>query len=232
MTFSSSRFKQTATSICYSSIWLLLVPILVVNFGISWLLKRPGYSAHKLSRFGICKLSKAKHHVLIHCASVGEVIAIQTLVNHLLSLHPGTKITITTNTYTGADRVNTLFQNKVSHYYLPYDFPIFTWLFIKRQRPSLLLINEMELWPNLCRTAAKLKIPLYLVNGRMSENSTKTYLKLSSLFQPMFACFTHICAQGQRDIDNYQSLGIPTSKLTLTNNIKFELNISESDEIQ
>lgn len=222
-------FKQKMMLMVYSFVWLLLIPFLLINFLVCWLFKRPGYSSHKLSRFGLSKVSKSPEHILIHCASVGEVVAIQTLVNKILEGSADTKITITTNTNTGEDRVRSLFNGKVHHYYLPYDFPVFTWIFLKNQSPSLLLINEVELWPNLCRTAKKNGIPLYLVNGRMSISSTKTYAKLPSLFQPMFFCFTHICAQGQRDYENYLSLGIAHQKVTLTNNIKFELNISQQD---
>jgi 3-deoxy-D-manno-octulosonic-acid transferase len=74
-------------------------------------------------------------------------------------------------------------------------------------------------------------IPLFIINGRMSDKSCKTYQKFPALFKSMFNNFTHICAQGERDYANYLSLGIDKIKLTLTNNIKFELKIS-SDELK
>lgn len=192
------------------------------------MLRKPGYSSAKLSRYGICQTNNEKP-ILIHCASVGEVVAVQILVKELHRKHPFTSIAITTNTSTGADRVKSLFNGKVTHYYLPYDFPIFTWLFLRKLNPTKVLINEMELWPNFTATCKKRDIPLFIINGRMSEKSTKTYRKLPSLFKPMLTNFTHICAQGERDYNNYLSLGANKNKLTLTNNIKFELKISSGE---
>lgn len=167
--------------------------------------------------------------MLIHCASVGEVVAIQNLVEQLLSNSPHQNIIITTNTTTGADRVKQLFENRVQHVYLPYDFPVFIRLFLKAAGITQVLITEMELWPNFCHQCWSLEIPIFIINGRMSEKSTKTYQKFPTLFQPMFKKITAICAQDQRDVENYLSLGVSSDKLTLTNNIKFDLTVSRHD---
>ncbi|MFT6991962.1 MAG: 3-deoxy-D-manno-octulosonic-acid transferase [Paraglaciecola sp.] len=90
----------------------------------------------------------------------------------------------------------------------------------------------MELWPNLCHQCWLSDIPIFIINGRMSEKSTKTYQKFPSLFQPMFQKITAICAQDQRDYQNYLTLGVSPDKLTLTNNIKFDLTISAQDTAQ
>jgi 3-deoxy-D-manno-octulosonic-acid transferase len=87
----------------------------------------------------------------------------------------------------------------------------------------------MELWPNLCDQCWRSNIPLIIINGRMSEKSTKTYQKHPSLFQPMFKKITAVCAQDHRDYQNYLTLGVSPDKLTLTNNIKFDLTISDYD---
>jgi 3-deoxy-D-manno-octulosonic-acid transferase len=122
-----------------------------------------------------------------------------------------------------------LFADRVEHAYLPYDFPLFLKLFLKTKRPTKVLINEMELWPNLCNQCWGLSIPIFIINGRMSEKSTKTYQKFPSLFKPMFEKITGICAQDNRDYQNYLTLGVAPEKLTLTNNIKFDLTISAQD---
>jgi 3-deoxy-D-manno-octulosonic-acid transferase len=228
-------FKQKIARFTYSLLWLLLIPFLIIYTIFSLLIRKKGYSLTRLSRYGICKTNNKKT-ILVHCASVGEVVAIQMLVEEIQRKHPHTSIAITTNTTTGSERVKLLFKDKVAHYYLPYDFPAFTWLFLRKLNPSKVLINEMELWPNLTAACKKRDIPLYIVNGRMSEKSTKTYQKFPALFEPMLANFTHICAQGERDYNNYLSLGANQNKLTLTNNIKFELKfdvieLSKAQEI-
>jgi 3-deoxy-D-manno-octulosonic-acid transferase len=222
--------KQKIVLFGYSLLWLLIIPFALFHFIYQMVRRKPGYTKARLSRYGFTRSQdNQKHGLLIHCASVGEVVAIQNLVEQLLVHTPKQHITITTNTTTGADRVRLLFSDRVSHAYLPYDFPFFLKLFLKSKRPTKVLINEMELWPNLCHQCWCSNIPIFIINGRMSEKSTKTYRKFPSLFQPMFEKITAVCAQGQRDYQNYLTLGVSPDKLTLTNNIKFDLTISAQD---
>ena len=222
--------KQKIVLLGYSLLWLLIIPFAVCHFVYQLIRRKHGYTKTRLSRYGFTlKQSKQNNGPLIHCASVGEVVAIQNIVERLLDNNPKQRITITTNTTTGADRVKLLFADRVDHAYLPYDFPLFLKFFIIRKRPTKLLINEMELWPNLCHQCWRSNIPIFIINGRMSEKSTKTYQKFPSLFQPMFEKVTAICAQDERDYQNYLILGVSPNKLTLTNNIKFDLTISAHD---
>lgn len=228
LTFCTS-LQQRFTRLIYSLLWLILTPLLICKLLFSQIIGKHGYTLSRWSRFGLIGHLQTSNTLMIHCASVGEVVAIQHLVKYLLKHHPAQTIVITTNTTTGADRVQLLFDDLVLHYYLPYDFPLFLWLFLKKVKPNKVLINEMELWPNLCAISHTLDIPIFIVNGRMSDKSTKTYKKFPALFSPMLLNITHICAQGDRDFSNYLKLGIPATKLTLTNNIKFELEINSAD---
>lgn len=223
-------FGHKLALLVYSFIWLLIMPITITHFIFQSLKRKPGYTLKRLSRYGLEFSAKIQPNgLIIHCASVGEVVAIQSIIEQILHTHPKLFITITTNTTTGADRVKLLFADRVSHAYLPYDFPLFLSLFLKRRAPSKVLINEMELWPNLCHQCWRSNIPIYMLNGRMSDKSTKTYQKFPALFDPMFEKLTAICAQGTRDYQNYLTLGVDPNKLTLTNNIKFDLTISAQD---
>jgi 3-deoxy-D-manno-octulosonic-acid transferase len=225
--------KQKIMLLGYSLIWLLIIPLALSHFVYQLTKRKPGYTRARLSRYGFTlKQDNHKSDLLIHCASVGEVVAIQNLIEQLLANNPEQGITITTNTTTGADRVKMLFANRVEHAYLPYDFPLFIKLFLHRKRPIKVLINEMELWPNLCHQCWRSNIPIFIINGRMSEKSPKTYQKFPSLFYPMFKKITAVCAQDQRDYQNYLSLGVSPDKLNLTNNIKFDLTISDHDIAQ
>ena len=222
--------KHKIVLLSYSLLWLLVIPFTFCHFIYQFVRRKPGYTKTRLSRYGFTlNQDNQKNGLLIHCASVGEVVAIQNLVEQLLKQNSKQRITITTNTTTGADRVRLLFANSVHHTYLPYDFPLFLKLFLNRERPTKVLINEMELWPNLCHQCWLSNIPVFIINGRMSEKSTTTYQKFPSLFQPMFEKITAVCAQDQRDYLNYLTLGVNPDKLTLTNNIKFDLTISDYD---
>jgi len=223
--------KQKIVLLGYSFLWLVIIPFAFCHLIYQMIRRKPGYTKARLSRYGLTTRGREnrKNSILIHCASVGEVVAIQNLVEQLFANNPKQHITISTNTTTGADRVELLFAGRVSHVYLPYDFPLFLKLFLNKMQPTKVLINEMELWPNLCHQCWLSNIPIFIINGRMSEKSTTTYLKFPSLFQPMFEKITAICAQGQRDYQNYLTLGVQPDKLTLTNNIKFDLSFSDHD---
>jgi 3-deoxy-D-manno-octulosonic-acid transferase len=222
--------KQKIVLLGYSLLWLLAIPFALCHFIYQFIRRRPGYTKTRLSRYGFTlNQNSQKKSLLIHCASVGEVVAIQNLVEQLLVQNTKQRITITTNTTTGADTVRLLFADSVHHTYLPYDFPLFLKLFLNREQPTKVLINEMELWPNLCHQCWLSNIPVFIINGRMSEKSTRTYQKFPSLFAPMFEKITAVCAQDHRDYLNYITLGVNPDKLTLTNNIKFDLTISNYD---
>lgn len=224
-----SKASVTFSRYLYSLVWLLLLPFLLVNW-LSKLIKYGGVVAKEyLSRFGLCFKSIPKNGFWIHCASVGEVVAVQQLVERLIRQYPDVSIVMTTNTMTGRERVTQLFSARVNHLYLPYDFPLFIHLVLTKLQPRMLLITEMELWPNLCHGSHSKKIPVYLVNGRMSEKSKMSYQKLAWLIKPLLTNLDGICAQGSRDVENYLALGISPEKIVLTNNIKFDLHINQQD---
>jgi 3-deoxy-D-manno-octulosonic-acid transferase len=225
-----SNLKQKIALVSYSLIWLLITPVALLHFIFQKLRGKAGYSRLRLSRYGwLFTQNTCRNGWLIHCASVGEVVAIQALVEQLLLQQPNRPIMLTTNTTTGADRVKLLFADRVKHAYLPYDFPLFIHAFLAQTRPEKVLINEMELWPNWIDQCYKKRIPVIIINGRMSEKSTKTYQKFPILFRPMFEKLSVVCAQSQRDYTNYQTLGVRSQQLFLTNNIKFDLSVDPTD---
>tara|TARA_Y100000766_G_scaffold114170_1_gene98019 strand:- start:1399 stop:2445 length:1047 start_codon:yes stop_codon:yes gene_type:complete len=135
---------------------------------------------------------------------------------------PDAQITVTTTTSTGSARVRDIFKDTVHHFYLPYDLSLTMSSMLKRIKPKAVMITEVELWPNLIHVCWKRNIPVMVINARMTERSAKRYKKIGQLFNPMLAKLSHVCAQGQRDYDNYAWLGVAQDKLTLTNNIKFD----------
>ncbi|WP_340679488.1 3-deoxy-D-manno-octulosonic acid transferase [Paraglaciecola sp.] len=223
------KFNQQLTRYFYSLIWLLLLPILLIKWVFNYIKYDNKIAKEYLSRFGFCFKAIDKNGFLIHCASVGEVVAAQQVIERLLQRYPEVAITITTNTMTGRIRVAELFADRVTHLYLPYDFPLFVNSLLNKLQPKMLLITEMELWPNLCHSCWKKHIPTFVINGRMSEKSTLTYQKLSWLIKPIFSKLSGVCAQGERDYQNYLKLGVNARRLTLTNNIKFDLHINDSE---
>jgi len=206
----------------YTLALTLIIPIIVtVNFVQSF--RDKDKNTHRgLQRFGVVPKPKDVGGYLVHCVSVGEVVAASCLIKRIKQDTPHIPVTITTTTVTGAARVKALFGESVQHFYLPYDLPVVMSTMLSRIQPKTVLITEVELWPNLIHACWKKQIACIVVNARMTDRSAKRYNKLSKLFRPMVNKLSLICAQGQRDFDNYLRLGAAYNQLTLTNNIKFD----------
>ena len=111
---------------------------------------------------------------------MGEVQAAKPLVNHLLRQRPQYRLLISTVTPTGAQTVRQVFNGGVQHRYFPYDLPGAVDRFLDRIQPALVLIMETEIWPNLYRHCRRRRIPVALINARLSEKSLRGYRRFSS----------------------------------------------------
>ena len=107
--------------------------------------------------------------VWIHGASVGEVLAAAALIDRLRALD--LRILLTSGTVTSAAIVAKRFPADVIHQYVPYDSPRYVARFLDHWRPGLALFIESDLWPNLILASAARRLPLVLINGRMSHRS-------------------------------------------------------------
>jgi 3-deoxy-D-manno-octulosonic-acid transferase len=216
---------QELSRLLYSLLVLLLLPILMINLLLRLIFVANGYQWQNIQRFAYLPKSIRTGGILIHCVSVGEVVAASVVIKALINKYPGLPITVTTTTVTGAQQVNQLFAAQVQHLYLPYDLSILMDHLLVRLKPQKVLITEVELWPNLIHCCWRKHIPVYVINARMTEKSARKYAKISALFTPMLAKITHIGAQGERDYDNFLGLGMCVEKLSLTNNLKFAQTI-------
>ena len=180
-------------------------------------------------RYGLyCKLSSPKPNgVLIHAASVGEVIAAVPLIKRIQQDYPHLSITVTTMTPTGSDRVKAVFGESVTHVYLPYDLPDAVARFIRFVQPSLVVVIETELWFNLIHQLAKKQIPFVIVNARLSARSTKRYGWFKKALKPLLENITLIAPQDEVSLSRYAQLGIAPERLKLTGNIKYDLNLTD-----
>lgn len=166
--------------------------------------------------------------LVIHAASVGEVIAATPLVKALQQQYPHLPITFTTVTPTGSERVKATFGNRVTHLYIPYDLPIVIKRFINFVQPKACIVIETEIWPNLIRQLSLRQIPFIIANARLSPRSAKRYGYLPQSFRQILADITLIAAQDQISGERYLQLGYPKERLQLTGNIKYDLSLSET----
>ena len=159
----------------------------------------------------------------MHCASVGEVLAVRPLVAEWQRLHPQKKLLITTMTPTGAAQVDQLFKHNVQHHYLPVDFKKSVKRFLDKILCSKLVIVETEMWPNLLMQCQQNDIEVFLINARLSERSLKKYLKFASLSKKIMQIPKKICAHDGADAKRFEQLG--AKNVCVTGNIKFDLTV-------
>lgn len=175
-------------------------------------------------RLGYCPFV-LKNSIWIHAVSVGETIAAAPLIKMLKQQNATISIVVTNMTPTGASRTHALFGNSVLQSYIPYDLPSAINRFMRRIKPCVVVIVETELWPNLCAYCKKNQIPLVVVNARLSAKSAKGYQYVKSLTQDLLSAIYALAAQGKADAERFISLGLAKEKITVTGNLKFDLEV-------
>ncbi|MDN3608501.1 lipid IV(A) 3-deoxy-D-manno-octulosonic acid transferase [Vibrio ostreicida] len=162
----------------------------------------------------------------IHAVSVGETIAATPLIRKLKKQHPTLTILLTTTTPTGAEQAKSL-GDLVEHRYMPIDFGFAVRQFLKRVRPSQLLIIETELWPNTLINVRNAGLPITIINARLSEKSFSGYQKVRPLFNLMVPSLTQVLCQYDSDAERFRRLGLPEERLAVTGSIKFDIEINQ-----
>ena len=212
----------------YTCLMYLIQPF-VLFFMLLRSLKAPNYRKRLGERYGIyATLAKpVQDGIVIHAASVGEVIAATPLVKRIQKEYPHLPITFTTVTPTGSERVKAAFGESVTHCYLPYDLPCVINRFIDFIQPKVFIVIETELWPNLIDCLAHRNIPFIVANARLSARSARRYGKVKQHLQRMFSQISLIAPQDSISGKRYLELGYEKDRLQLTGNIKYDLVVSD-----
>jgi 3-deoxy-D-manno-octulosonic-acid transferase len=163
--------------------------------------------------------------VWIHGASVGEVLASAALIEKLRALN--LRILVTSGTVTSAAVVAKRFPPDVIHQYVPYDSPRYVARFLDHWRPSLALFIESDLWPNLILSSAARRLPMVLINGRMSHRSFPRWRRVSSTISALLGRFDVCLAQSQLDADRFAALG--GRNVVTTGNLKLDVPAPPAD---
>ncbi|MEH2566929.1 3-deoxy-D-manno-octulosonic-acid transferase [Bradyrhizobium sp. AZCC 2289] len=163
--------------------------------------------------------------VWIHGASVGEVLAAAALIEKLRALN--LRILLTSGTVTSAAIVAKRFPPDVIHQYVPYDAPRYVARFLDHWRPSLALFIESDLWPNLILASAARRLPMVLINGRMSQRSFPRWRRVSNTISALLGRFDVCLAQSQLDADRFSALG--SRNVVTTGNLKLDVPAPPAD---
>ena len=202
----------------------LLLPYALGN--LAWRgLRYAAYWHRWPERFGFVAPLFPRRTIWVHAVSVGEVRSAAPLVAALVERYPAHKVVVTTMTPTGSRQVRELFGDRVAHCYVPFDFPDAVRRFFDRVRPELAVVAETEFWPNLFAECRRRRIPLLLVNGRVSQASLRGYLRVPAITRTMLACADLLCAQTSVDAQRLRNLGAPAELVHVTGNLKFDVGL-------
>lgn len=159
--------------------------------------------------------------IWIHAVSVGEVNLLAPVIREFKKRNPDLEFAISTTTETGFDLAT---QKYAEHFvfFCPMDFSWAIKRVIKRLRPTMLILAELELWPNLISTSRLAEVPVAVVNGRLSENSFKGYKRLNRLVRSSFDKLSIVCVQNPTYAERFCELGCDPKNVFVTGNVKFD----------
>lgn len=161
--------------------------------------------------------------IWLHAVSVGEAMAVRGLVEELRNIYPDKRFVISTVTPTGNKIAKSMASENDCVTYLPLDFSFIVKAVIDKINPGLFIIAETEIWPNLLSYLYKKNIPIFVVNGRISDRSFGGYLAIKFLVRPILNKITLFCVQTQRDAERLIRLGVSGDKIRVTGNMKFDI---------
>ncbi|MCL5005376.1 MAG: 3-deoxy-D-manno-octulosonic acid transferase [Acidobacteria bacterium] len=184
-------------------------------------------------RFGLLPPSirqEAQGAIWIHAVSVGETIAVAGLVRELQRRYPERRIFLSHVTPTGREVGEKQLPDLAGRFYLPFDW---TWAVrraMEHIRPSVLLIVETELWPNILRAARDFGCRSFLVNARLSDRSFRGYRMVRPFMRRILGNIDRICAQTAADAERFRMLGASPERVSVTGNLKFDSRAPEFGE--
>ena len=164
--------------------------------------------------------------IWVHGASVGEMLAAVPLVERLRA--ENFAVLVTSGTVTSAALAEQRLPDGALHQFVPLDAPGFVGRFLEHWRPDLALFVESDLWPNLILETAKRKIPMILINGRLSERSFSRWSLVPGAIAALLSRFDLCLAQSAADAQRYAELGAP--RVSSTGNLKLDVPAPPVDE--
>ena len=219
----------------YSLLWIIALPFALLR--LLWRsLKEPAYRSYiceRLAWYSQSESGSANAGLLpviwVHAVSVGETQAALPLIEGLLQAYPKHRVLLTHMTPGGRafgrqfllNNKNTALAARIEQAYLPYDLPVFLRRFLRRHQPSLGVLIETEVWPNLIALCQKQGLPIVLANARMSPKSFERAQCLGGIARYVFSGLTQILAQSEINAQRFRALGV--KNITTVGNLKFDV---------
>ncbi len=211
----------------HAMVWFFnAIYLLTLMFASPWLVIRAVRSGRyregwREKLLGLVPRVSDQPTIWLHGVSVGEVQLLKPIADRLSASFPNYRLVISTTTGTGMKLARSLFANHTVCYF-PLDF---SWA-VKRAlaliQPSMIVLGELEVWPNLVALAHRQEIPVVVINGRLSEKSFRGYLRAAWLLRPTFSKLALILAQNATYAARFRELGGPCPRICVTGSTKFD----------
>ena len=196
------------------------------------MVRRGGYREKFGQRLGIydselrARLSQQRS-TWLHAVSVGEVNVALKFTNALRALEPDLRCVLTTTTTTGFAFARKNAPRWIEVMYTPLDY----WPIMRRAfsviRPARIVLVEAEVWPNLAAKAHARRIPLALVNARLSPHSERRYRQFRFFITPTFQLLDLVCVPEKEDADRWAALGVSRHRIRVTGSIKYDPDVQK-----
>ncbi len=160
--------------------------------------------------------------ILLHGVSVGEVNALRKLVEVLNEPPIGARIVVSATTNTGFERARSLFAGQHDVVRYPLDFSFAVNRFLEAVRPDLVVLAELEVWPNFLRTATRRQIGVCVVNGRLTARSARAYRLLGPVVKSFFRRLSFVAAQNEAYARRFVDMGVPADRTVITGTMKWD----------
>lgn len=211
----------------YNAVFILAA-ILAVPLFIVHILTRPKRRKTVIERLGIRTpaLTRPERPVWVHALSVGEVLSSVPLVKTLRKKYPGRPLVFSVSTLTGHGVAETAMGKDIDMlFYFPYDFAWSIRKTMRKVNPCVFFLVESDIWPNCLFEMKKKRVPVILVNARISPGSFRGYKRLAVFMRAVFSWLSVICVQSKLDAKRFVSIGVSSQKICLTGNVKFDQDV-------
>jgi 3-deoxy-D-manno-octulosonic-acid transferase len=170
--------------------------------------------------FPVSESETSTDAVWIHAASLGEAVIAENLIGYLRN-RISNPFLVTTNTYYTRDLLRKRLGDRVTVRSLPFDLPFSIRRFMGTSTFAALILVETEIWPNLIGIAARKRIPVIIVNGRVSDATVGRYRRLSFFLREVLSSVDLVLAQSEEHAERFVSLGMDRSRVVSTGNLKY-----------
>lgn len=213
--------------LAYSLLLTLGLIVLIPHFLLQ-ALAHGKYIAGLRQRLGSLPPVNGKPVIWLHCVSVGETQAARPLAQRVKQQFPHHALVVSTITLTGQKLARDVFRTTAeSVFYFPFDWRWSVRRALKTINPAAVLIMETELWPNFLRECKTRRIPVALVNGRISRQSFRRYKLIRFFLHRVLSCLSLAVMQSEKDAARLRELGMVEDKLYTAGNLKFDAEVAE-----